>query len=127
VKYFELSHEPCVRAGRIEQKSTRSKVNILYAGPDLSDEIHCRAEVYILGIHDVCCYDSSTATCSAQVAAKDNHIYMRIPTRSGLAVHKNIPALVDFSLYERYRRDQMLEYVSVLHVVQGNLLTDEGL
>lgn len=42
-------------------------------------------------------------------------------------MHQNIPALVDFSLYERYRGDQMLEYVSVLHVVQGNLLTDEGL
>ena len=127
MKYFELSHEPCVWAGRVEQISTRSKVNILYAGPDLSDEIHCRAYVHILGIHDVCCHDSSTATCNAQVAAKDSDIYARIPTRSGLTVHKNIPALVDLSLYERYRRDQMLEYVSVLHVVQGNLMTDEGL
>jgi hypothetical protein len=52
---------------------------------------------------------------------------MRIPTRSGLTVDKNIPALIEFSLYERYRGDQMLEYVSVLHVIQGNLLTDEGL
>jgi len=81
----------------------------------------------MLGIHDVCCYDSSTATCNAQVAAKDSHMYVQIPTRSGLAVDKNIPALVDFSLYERYRGDQMLEYVSLLHVVQGYLLTDEGL
>jgi len=81
----------------------------------------------MLGIHDVCCYDSSTATCNAQVAAKDSHVYVQIPTRSGLAVHKNIPALVDFTLYERYRGNQMLEYVSFLHVVQGNLPTDEGL
>jgi hypothetical protein len=55
---------------RVEQKSTRNKWNILYGGPDLSDEIYCRTRVYILGIHDVCCRDRGTATCDAKVAAK---------------------------------------------------------
>lgn len=42
-------------------------------------------------------------------------------------MYKDIPALVDLGLYEGYRGDQMLEHVSVLHVVQRNLVPDEGL
>lgn len=63
----------------------------------------------------------------AQVGVKDSHIYARLPTRSGLAVYKNVPALVALSLYEGYRRDQMLEDVGLLNIVQRNLLPDEGL
>jgi hypothetical protein len=63
MKYLELSHESCIRARRVERKSTRSKWNILYAGSDLSDEIHRRVGVYILRIHDVCGRDRRTATC----------------------------------------------------------------
>ena len=127
MKYFELGHEPCVRARGVEQKSTRSKWNIPYAGPDLSDEIYCCAGVYILGIHDVCSGDSGTATCNARVSTKDSHMYARVPTCSSLTVYKNIAALVNFCLYERYRGDQMLEHVSFLHIVQGNLVPGEGL
>jgi hypothetical protein len=42
-------------------------------------------------------------------------------------VYKDIPALINLGLYEGYRRDQMLEHVSVLHVVQRDLVPDEGL
>ena len=42
-------------------------------------------------------------------------------------MYKDIPALVDLGLYEGYRGDQMLEHVSVLHVIQRNLVPDEGL
>ena len=54
-------------------------------------------------------------------------MYARVPTCSSLTVYKNIPALVNFCLYERYRGDQMLEHVSFLHIVQGNLVPGEGL
>jgi hypothetical protein len=40
---------------------------------------------------------------------------------------KNAPALVELSLDDCYRGDQMLEYVSVLHIIQGNLVVEEGL
>ena len=40
---------------------------------------------------------------------------------------KNALALVELSLDERYRGDQMLEYVSVLHIIQRNLVSEEGL
>jgi hypothetical protein len=54
--------------------------------------------------------------------------YMRGPrTRSGLAVDENAPTLIDFSLYECYRGDQMLKHVSFLHIVQGDLVSDDGL
>jgi hypothetical protein len=113
---------------RVEQKSTRSKWNILYAGPDLSDDFHCCARIYILGIHDVCCYYRGTATCNTKVAAKiRSHVEARVLTRSSLTVYKDTPALVKLSLYEGYRGDQMLKHVSVLHVVQGNLVPDECL
>ena len=48
-------------------------------------------------------------------------------TRPCLAVDKNALALVELSLDERYRGDQMLEYVSVLHIIQRNLVPEEGL
>ena len=53
--------------------------------------------------------------------------YMRTRTRSGLTVYKNAPSLVELSLDERYRGDQMLEHVSIHHIVQGNLVPEEGL
>ena len=84
----------------------------------------------MLGIHDVCCRNCGTATCKAQqVTAKNGHIYIYAwtRTRSGLAVDKNAPALVKFSFYKCYRGNQMLEHVRFLHVVQGNLVPNEGL
>ena len=48
-------------------------------------------------------------------------------TRSGLAVDENAPTLIELSLYECYRRDQMLKHVSFLYIVQGYLVSDEGL
>jgi hypothetical protein len=49
------------------------------------------------------------------------------PTRSGLTVDKDTLALIELSLDKCYQRDKMLEYVSILHVVQGNLAAEEGL
>jgi hypothetical protein len=48
-------------------------------------------------------------------------------TRSGLAVDENAPTLIELSLYECYRGDQMLKDVSLLYIVQGDLVSDEGL
>ncbi len=48
-------------------------------------------------------------------------------TRSGLAVDENAPTLIELSLYECYRGDQMLKHVSFLYIVQGDLVSDEGL
>ncbi len=56
---------------------------------------------------------------------ENNQIYARTPTRSGLAVDKNAPTLIEVSLYECYRGDQMLEYVSFLHIIQRNLVSGE--
>jgi hypothetical protein len=53
--------------------------------------------------------------------------YARIRTRPGLAVDENAPTLIDLSLYECYRGDQMLKHVSFLYIVQGDLVSDEGL
>jgi len=81
----------------------------VYGGSDLSDEIYRCTSVYILGIHDVCCR------------------YCRTATRSGLAVDENAPTLIELSLYECYRGDQMLKHVSFLYIVQGDLVSGEGL
>ena len=62
MKYLELGHKSCVRAGRVEFYSTRSRWNILYGRSDLSDEINRCTSVYVLGIHDVCCRYCRTAT-----------------------------------------------------------------
>ena len=54
--------------------------------------------------------------------------YMRGPrTRSGLAVDENASTLVKLSLYECYRGDQILKHVSFLYIVQGDLVSGEGL
>jgi len=58
---------------------------------------------------------------------KNSHIYARTRTRSGLAVDENAPTLIELSLYECYRRDQMLKHVSFHYIVQGDLVSDEGL
>jgi hypothetical protein len=42
-------------------------------------------------------------------------------------VNENAPALIEFSLYECYRGDQMLKHVSFLYIVQGDLVSGEGL
>lgn len=81
----------------------------VYGGSDLSDEIYRCTSVYVLGIHEVCCRNCRTAT------------------RSGLAVDENAPTLIDFSLHECYRGDQVLKHVSFLYIVQGDLVSDEGL
>ena len=51
----------------------------------------------------------------------------RTRTRSCLTVDKNALTLVELSLDERYRGDQMLEHVSILHIVQEDLVPEEGL
>jgi hypothetical protein len=40
---------------------------------------------------------------------------------------ENAPTLIELSLYERYRGDQMLKHVSFLYIVQRDLVSDEGL
>lgn len=42
-------------------------------------------------------------------------------------MHKNAPPLVKLGLYECYRRDEMLEDISVLYVVQRYLTLGKGL
>lgn len=53
--------------------------------------------------------------------------YAGTRTRPGLAVDENAPALIELSLYECYRGNQMLKHVSFLYIVQGDLVSDEGL
>jgi hypothetical protein len=42
-------------------------------------------------------------------------------------MHKNAPPLVKLGLYECYGRDEMLEDISLLHVVQRYLALENGL
>ncbi len=42
-------------------------------------------------------------------------------------MNKNPPVLIELGLYKSDRRDQVLENISLLHVIQGNLVSNEGL
>ena len=42
-------------------------------------------------------------------------------------MNKNPPVLVELSLYKGDRRDQVLEHIRLLDVIQGNLVSNESL
>ena len=42
-------------------------------------------------------------------------------------MNKNTPVLVEFALYKGDGRDQVLEYISLFHVIHGNLVSNESL
>ena len=57
---------PAFGLGELNRNQTLSKWDILYVGPDLSDEIYRCTSVYILGIHEVCCRNCRAATWMTQ-------------------------------------------------------------
>lgn len=42
-------------------------------------------------------------------------------------MNENTPVLIELALYKGDRRDQVLEYISLFHVIQGNLVSNESL
>jgi hypothetical protein len=42
-------------------------------------------------------------------------------------MNEKTPVLVELALYKGDRRDEVLEYISFFHVIQGNLVSNESL
>lgn len=100
--------------------------NILDIWPDLSDRSQGTFRVKALGHHEICCDDGRASTCTLVILRPVKDLRTEL-TDPRLAMHKHTMILVQFRLYERYGRHEVLQDIRTVRVVYIDLMAHESL